>query len=260
MQIETRELVTVFIAGIVILFLLAGYIIYFLFLYQRKQQKYKEEKRARELMFQEELLRSQLEIKEQTIQHIAHELHDNLGQVASLIKIHLNTLRLDDPDQTRQRIEETKDLVRQLIADVKALSLSMDSTRTVHLGIVTGLEHEIDRVNKTGQFEARLELEGDLPTLDKQTTVILYRMMQEILNNSVKHSGAKLIVLSLKATEKLFTLVCKDDGVGFDLEEKNRSGGLGLLNLKARARLINAELNVHTAPEKGSIVSIELPI
>jgi signal transduction histidine kinase len=85
-------------------------------------------------------------------------------------------------------------------------------------------------------------------------------MTQEVINNMVKHSKAKQIDISLRTTDKLFILACKDDGVGFDLEEKSNSAGAGLKNLKSRALLINANLYIQSVPGSGSQVTIELPL
>nr|WP_236676047.1 ATP-binding protein [Chryseolinea lacunae] len=206
------------------------------------------------------LLQSQLEIKEQTLQHISHELHDNLGQVASLIKINLNTLQLHDEQKALQKIEDTKELVRQLITDLKSLSVHLNSDWAVQVGLLRGLENEVERLNKTGQWQASLKQEGPLPDLDANTTIFLYRMAQEILNNTIKHSSGKHVAVSLCTTGNLFTLVFTDDGVGFDPEEKTKSGGSGLMNLQHRARLIQATLNIQSAPANGTSIAIELPL
>ncbi len=99
-----------------------------------------------------------------------------------------------------------------------------------------------------------------MPVIDKDKAVILYRMAQEVLNNSVKHSGAKQIKVSLTSTGNLFTLAFSDDGVGFNAEEKMNSGGAGLINLQNRARLINAQLTMNSTPGNGSTVTIQLPL
>ena len=200
-----------------------------------------------------------MEIKEQTLQHISYELHDNLGQVASLIKINLNTLNLDDKGKSLEKIAETKELTRQLIGDLKSLSVSLGSGRIVQTGFVKLLEIEIERLNKTGQFSGNLIQQGNLPMIQNDKVVILYRMAQEILNNSVKHSSAKQITVSLTSSGNLFTLAFSDDGVGFNIEEKMNSGA-GLVNLQNRARLINAQLIMQSTPGNGSQVTIQLPL
>jgi len=235
-------------------------IIISIYRYNKKQQKHAQEKIHLQSQFSHALLQSQLEIKEQTLQHLGYELHDNLGQVASLIKINLNTLHLDDAERAAQKIEDTKELVRQLITDLKSLSISLNSDRVAQQGLEKSLENEKERLTKTGQFIVTLEKQGSIPVLDANTTTILYRMAQEIINNIVKHSGAKHIRILLTAAEKLLTLVFIDDGVGFDQQEKIKSGGSGLMNLQSRAKLINAQLFIQSTSEKGTTVSIEMPL
>lgn len=259
-HLQNDEVVfTILIAGFVFLALVAFIIVFILF-YQKRRSAYIHELNAVKAKFQETLLRSQLEIKEQTLLHISRELHDNLGQIASLIKINLNTLNLNETDNAGKKIGETKELVRQLISDLKSLSISLNSDRVVQSGIVGSIETEIERLNKTGEFQAELRIHGQVAPLGANTTIILFRMVQEILNNTVKHSAAKRITLTFYSTENLLTLVCADDGIGFDLEEKKGSGGSGLLNLQNRAKQIDARFSISSSPQTGTTIMIELPI
>lgn len=257
---QTTSAIVGIIAGTIILLLLAGFIFVFLLVFQQRQQKFKIEKQTLRSEFQKTLLQSQLEIKEQTLRHLAYELHDNLGQIASLIKINLNTLQLDDREKSAQKIEDTKELTRQLITDLKSLSVSLNGDLIAKIGLLKGIENEVTRLNKTGQFITQLNVEGLAAPLDESTTIILYRMVQEVINNIVKHSEAKHIEFLVNTSENLFTLVIRDDGVGFDLEEKVNSGGSGLLNLQSRAKLIHAQFSIQSSPGVGTKICIELPL
>jgi len=248
------------IVGVILMLFLAIVFILSIVRYQKRALIYKQERQQLESEFSKILLQSQLEIQEQTLQHISYELHDNLGQVASLIKIHLNTLQLNDQIKAEQKVEEAKELTRQLITDLKLLSVSLNSDRIVQSGLVKGLEIEVDRLNKTGQFESSFYAEGSIPELKSDTTIILYRMVQEAINNAVKHSQATHINITLKVIENLLTLDISDDGVGFNIEEKRKSRGSGMMNLQNRAKLIHADLFIESSPENGTNISIELPI
>ena len=228
--------------------------------YQKSIIKNILEKQRLQSQFSQSLLQSQIEIQEQTLQHISRELHDNLGQVASLIKINLNTLLLSDTQKTESKIEDTKDLTRQLIADIKSLSVSLGSDRISQVGLVKAIETELERLNKTGQFTATYELLGVVPEIDKDKSVILYRMAQEVLNNMVKHSRAKQISISLLVKDNILTLLFRDNGIGFDVEQQENGSGAGFRNLKNRALLINAKLHVQSVPGNGTSITIELPI
>lgn len=186
-------------------------------------------------------------------------MHDNLGQIASLIKINLNTLQLDDKEKSIQKIDDTKELVRQLITDLKSLSVSLNGDLIAKIGFIKGIENEVERLNKTGEFATQLKVDGAVQ-LDENTTIILYRMVQEVINNIVKHSEARHIQFVISVSENLFNLVISDDGVGFNLEDKLTSGGSGLLNLQSRAKLIQAQFSIQSSPGVGTKICIELPL
>ena len=255
-----HEIYFTVIAGGAVMVMLVSIIIIAVVKYQNRIYKHRKEQAQLHAKFSHTLLESQLEIQEQTFRHISSELHDNLGQIASLIKINLFTIELDEMDKAREKIENTKDLTRQLLSDIKSLSVSLSSDRIAKTGLSQALATEVDRLNKTGQFIASFTQGGNLTLLDNDKATILYRMVQEVLNNMVKHSRAKNISVSLNASEKLVILALKDDGVGFSISEKMNSGGAGLTNLQNRAALINALLYVQSSPGNGSQTTIELPL
>lgn len=260
MLLQVSEIQLTIILGSFVVVFFAIILILTIIQYKQRILKHQIEKDKLNQKFSQTLLQSQLEIKEQTLRHIAYELHDNLGQIASIIKINLNTLQLDDQEKSAQKIEDTKDLTRQLITDLKSLSTSLNRDLIAKIGLLKGKENEVNRLNKTGEFVAELKVEGGTLPLDENTTIILYRMVQEIVNNIVKHSAAKHIEFIATFTENLFTLVVSDDGVGFDIEQKLHSGGAGLLNLQSRAELIHAQFSIQSSPRFGTKVCIDLPL
>ncbi|MEO7765834.1 MAG: ATP-binding protein [Ferruginibacter sp.] len=231
-----------------------------IFRYYKRNHQYQQTIAFLEYQKKRELLQSKIEIQEQTLQHISRELHDNLGQVASLIKINLNTLEFSNTARAVEKVEVTRELTRQLIADIKSLSVRLGSDRIAQTGVAKAIETEVERLNKTGEFIAEYKLTGDVPELDSDQSVILYRMAQEILNNMVKHSGAKKINISLNRKDKLFTLSFIDNGIGFNVAESKHASGAGLQNLKNRALLMNAQLHIQSSPANGTTVTIELPL
>ncbi len=259
MEKEYSEITIIIIAGTITFLMLGAFIMLFIFFYQKRHNSHIAEKQLLQTQFHQTLLQSQIEIQEQTLRHISRELHDNLGLAATLIKINLNTLKLDDAAATAEKVEATKDLTRQLITDIKSLSVSLSSDRIAQTGIVKALQTEAERVNKTGLFTANFVFDGNPPNIENDKAIILYRMAQEVLNNSIKHSHAKQISINLTVSESLFTLAISDDGNGFDLS-KHSSSGSGLTNLQQRASLINASLSMQSSPGNGSRVFIEMPI
>jgi two-component system NarL family sensor kinase len=258
MQAFDQGILIIIVSSIFVLLLIVAFLL-FINSYTKRNMAYKLERLQLESHFEQALLRSQLEIREQTLTNIASELHDNLGQVASLIKINLNTLQLDDKARSETKIADTKDLVRQLINDLKSLSVSLNSDRVTHLGLMASLENEMERLNKTGYLEASLHVDTAMPALDPNATIILYRMLQEIINNILKHSSARHVQINIRSAGSSMTIECIDDGIGFNKEERLKSGS-GLTNLQNRAKLINAQFQIHTAPGKGTRVTIDIPL
>jgi two-component system, NarL family, sensor kinase len=258
---EKNELFSLLIIGGTVIFtVLISVIIVFLFQIQSKNKKYILEKQQLQSQFTQTLLQSQLEIQEQTLQQVSRELHDNLGQIASLIKINLNTLQLTDLAKATEKVEATKVLIRQLLTDLKTLSVNLGSDRLNQLGLVKALQAEVDNLNKTDAFIAEFVTEGVIPDIDDDKSIIFYRMAQEVLNNMVKHSKAPLIKLSVSFSENLFTLAFTDNGTGFDVAAKMESGGAGLKNLQNRAQLINATLIIDSQPGQGTHISIQIAL
>ncbi|HEY0742180.1 MAG TPA: ATP-binding protein [Chryseosolibacter sp.] len=249
-------IIAIFVATILLL-ILSSFGIIFTVIYKKKQQAFQNEKRILEARFQEELLQAQLEIHENAMRHLAHELHDNIGQIASLVKINLQSLGVEQPPMIKEKITETVDLTRQMITDIKHISANLNGDRIAQLGIVKCMETEVDRLNRTGQFNVIFERDGSLGSWDERTSVILFRMTQEILNNIVSHSGGRHIQIRFFETENLVTLIFRDDGTGFDVNEKIGKGS-GLLNLKNRAQVINAQLSIVSTIGAGTTVTIEI--
>ncbi len=226
----------------------------------RKRRRENEELRVR---FSEQLLASKVEIQEQTLQHVSRELHDNLGQVASLIKINLNTVQLKNPEAAEEKLRNTKDLVKQLIMDLKQLSVSLSTDKINKIGLVQALKLEEDKLLKTGLFVTELTYPDNMPVIDAEKEIIIYRMVQEILNNTIKHSEATKISLAVQYTNGMLTLLISDDGKGFDVAKKlSEPGemGNGLLNLKGRAKVINATYGIDSVVGEGTISKISIAL
>ncbi|MBG6129516.1 signal transduction histidine kinase [Aquimarina sp. EL_43] len=255
-KIDEDILISV-IAGSILLSVLCIFIVVFTMLYFKKRKQNKQEREQLASEFAATLLQSQLEIKEQTLQNIGRELHDNLGHTASLIKIYLNTIKFDDIVSAEKRISDSKELLKQLIKDLKLLSLDLNGDRVIQQGLCVAIANDLDKLNKITTLTTNLKITGKEFVLPSESVIILYRMSQEIMNNIIKHSEATEVIVEFKFLENLLTLVFHDNGVGFSFDEKLNKWGNGLLNLRNRAKIINAAFNVESS-EKGTTVIIEI--
>lgn len=249
-------------AGAVLLCVLFGFIFYFIYTYKRKQKENLIEQSTLKMQFDKELLSTQLEIQEQTLKNISQEIHDNIGQALSLAKLNLNTIPLITDETAQQKIINTKELVSKAIVDLRDLSRSLDTDYVQEMGLQRAIEYELEMIRKTGIAQIEMNSEGSPFRLDKQKELILFRIVQEVLNNIVKHAKAGKINVRTVYQADNFQLTISDDGQGVDLtplNENNHSGfGLGIRNMHNRAKLIGAEFNMSSTLGTGTIVKIIL--
>lgn len=247
------------ILGFLVLLLTVFFIVVLLAVRYRRKKRENEELRSQ---FSEQLLKSQLEMQEQTLQHVSRELHDNIGQIASLVKINLNTIRLDDPQKSAGKLENTKELIKQLMTDIKLLSTSLNGDKLAKVGLFNALQNEADKISKTGAFASSFTQHDNIPPVNDEKAIIVYRMVQEILNNAMKHSGATYINIDAYYRQNSFILSVSDDGKGFNVAEKladKKDTGNGLINLQERAKVIKATVQFESAPGKGTTTTITTP-
>lgn len=247
-----------------LLFLLLSIFIFtFSSLYIKKRKQYKIDKAALHAQYQQEILQSQLEIQNQTLQHISGELHDNIGQLLSVARLQLNMLE-EEETATPAQIREVNDVVDKTIQELRGLSKSLDGDFVKDFGLMESLSHELQRIRATGKYQTEIIVEGEPYRLEGQKEIVLFRVVQEILNNTLKHAAAKNITVTLHYEPAQFTLTVQDNGKGFDYEQVMRremsQSGAGLRNIKRRTELVGGSCQIESAPGEGTKVTLQLPI
>ena len=133
------------------------------------------------------LLQTQLEIQEQTLKTISQEIHDNIGQVLSLAKLNLSRMDINKQDQLKEKIADSKNLVSKAIQDLRDLARSMNTDNITAMGLAKALEYEVEMLRKTG-FVVSFDVNGNVVRQEPQKELILFRIIQEIFNNIIKHA------------------------------------------------------------------------
>jgi len=259
---ESPEIIITLIAGTSTLLLLGALMISFLFLYRKRHRRLLQERQQLKLSYERELLKSQLEIQEQTFRQISLEIHDNIGQVLSLAKLNLATMDPSHPSNLEQKISDSKKLVSQAIYDLRNLSHGLSTDYITDLGLARAIEHELEMVRKSGDYETLFECDGESYSLDKQQELIIYRIIQETLNNIIKHAASQKIIIHLRYSPEELALSITDNGKGFDLTPLNHepSYGLGIKNMYNRARLMGAGFQISSTLGQGTSVTIVVPV
>jgi signal transduction histidine kinase len=227
---------------------------------QKKQQALHKEQEKMQILFQQELLKTQLEIQEQTFLNISQEIHDNIGQILSLIKINIENMAVNMSNQQSEKLAETKSLIIKVISDIRNLSKILNADFINRIGLPAAIEQQLNLLRKTGQFEIQFGIHGEVTDYDAQSELVIFRIVQELLNNIIKHSEASIIVVSIHYQPEKLTIVVNDNGKGFDIfKAQSANNSLGLLNIKNRIKMVNGYINFDSQLQKGTTVLIELP-
>lgn len=215
------------------------------------------EQEALQSNFRQELLKAQNEIQEQTLTHVSREIHDNITQVLSFVKLNLALTNNLAAEEVAIKVDESRKLVAQAITDLRDLSKSLSYDQIVQLGLAQTIAFECERINKSGIVAVVQEVTGEPYSLGQQRELVLFRIFQEAINNALKHAGAKQVTVGLQYSQNLCNLTIADNGAGFD-SAGDHSLGSGLRNMHNRAALIGAVATIHSQPGKGCCIKITI--
>ena len=244
--------------------LLVMFLTSFFFVYQKRMFKHRQDLAEAREAYQRELLQSQLETQNQTLEYVGQELHDNIGQMLSVAMLHLNGLEEELAQSTHQSaVRRMVESIEGTITAVRQLSKTLDKSTVKRFGLTESLNLELERIRQTGRYQTSLQVLGQPYALGDEAGIILFRMAQESLNNALKHARAKNLTIEADYQPDAFTLNILDDGQGFDqtkvaARELSQSGS-GLHNLRQRAQLLGGTCTIDSRPGAGTRVSIMLP-
>jgi two-component system NarL family sensor kinase len=209
---QNPEIYFVTVIGIALGLLLVGFIVSILLLYQRRQRRQEEEMVRMKDLYEKEALLSQLEIQENTFKAIAQELHDNIGQMLSVVKITLSALPLEKEHQAYELVMNSQQVLHKAVSDLSNLTKSLHTERIADLGLVESIRFELDAIKSAGIIKVHFSKEGYEYSFDEQKGIFLFRMFQETLNNTLKHSGANSLTVKLSYQDDLFEMLIQDNG------------------------------------------------
>lgn len=242
-------LITYSVIGITIIIIIVVLFVVF----QKRKEQLIQDKRLAEQRLLQEIANTQIEIKEATLRNISWELHDNIGQLLSVAKIQLNHI-----EGQEEAINEVRHTLSKSIKELRALSKTSNPEFLEKINLVEALDLEINRFNRLNFIKGTLEIKGALFELNKNTNLIVFRIIQEFFSNAIKHSKATELATILDYTTDFLYISVSDNGIGFDVE-KNQTEGIGLMNIKNRVKLINAESSLTSVINEGTQLTIKIP-
>jgi two-component system NarL family sensor kinase len=265
MQNQNQEIFFVIFMGTLLALLLVGFIMSMFFFYQRKRQKQQRELVRLKEEYEQEVLRSQLEIQETTMKTIAQELHDNVGQTLSVIKLWMSMAPIEKDHEAYEGVQNSKEMLHKVIRDMADLTKSLHTDRIADIGLSEAINFDLASIRRAGILKINFDTQGEEFHFPDQKSIFIFRMYQEMMNNIIKHSQATHVNVSLiYSGDDTFVLKIRDDGVGFDVQVKKNSdsgsSGLGLKSMRNRAKMIGAELDIQSEVGKGTDISVTVPL
>lgn len=257
---DKTEIITFISISSLIIAVFIGALFIFVVEYRKKKQYQLNEEQEIKLQHQQELLSTQFEMQTQTMQYIGREIHDNVGQKLTLASLYTQQLAYENKaPQITDKIEHISQIINESLAELRQLSKSLTDDSITDNSITTLLQQECNKVNDIQKCRVDFNCDQQNIILSYQTKSILVRIVQEFLQNSIKHSGCAYIDASLSMNNNSVCLQLKDDGKGFDLE-KVGGNGIGLNNMKKRAEMINAIYTLESKAGSGTKLNIEVPL
>jgi len=253
------ELIIVLILFNIFFILFVSAVIVYIRKYQQRKKEYMNEIEVKNEIHKREILATQLEIQQATMQQIGRELHDNIGQKLTLVSLYTQQLLYENRvPEVSERIDQISQIINQSLQDLRSLSKTLTDDNINQKEIVTLIQEEVDNTNTFKRCHVSFEhnfKQLDLGFVHKN---VLLRIIQEFIQNSIKHANCKNIFIKLNTSEEiLWELNLRDDGIGFNSTEIT-SNGIGLTNMKNRAAIIGADFSLESQKNTGTTLNIIL--
>jgi signal transduction histidine kinase len=252
MDLLSQEITIIFIASAFFLIVAIGIVVLFL-VYQKKQLQYILEKKELSNRFQKELMKIKNETQEETLSHLSGELHDNIAQLLGSAKMLVGVANRTTQSEV---LTQADSALSKALTEVRSLSRSLNTQWLEKFNLIDNLMDEVTRINSSNQLSVVFNHPNqiDLP-IEKQ--IMLFRMVQEAFQNSIKHGNASAILIKANQQEDKLTFTIEDNGKGFNISETKQ--GVGMININYRAQLLGGSAR-WTSAEAGTQVLIELPV
>jgi two-component system, NarL family, sensor kinase len=201
--------------------------------------------------------------QEEERRRLARELHDDLAQRLTVFAIDVGRLGqqlMGSPAPVQEALREMQNSIVRISEDVHSLSRQLHPSILDDLGLIKAVEAECARFSRREGIDVVFNHENFPRVIPKDVSLSLYRIIQEGLRNISKHACAEHITVSLKGLDHNVLLSVQDDGIGFDWAEVKENPGLGFSSMRERARLIHGELSIQSQPEKGTVITLRVPL
>jgi signal transduction histidine kinase len=208
---------------------------------------------------EKKIMQASIDGQEREREEIGRELHDNVNQILTTARLYLETIH-ETPNEQESIIRRCGEIITTAIEEIRKLSRNMTQSFYKEIGLKLSIEDLLENIR---QLPERIHVSFDFfvpaePLLDDKLKTTLFRIVQEQLNNILKHAAASSIRVALQQEEDMLFLRIIDDGTGFDTRKKRE--GIGINNIISRAELFNGQVNIESAPGKGCALIVNFPM
>jgi signal transduction histidine kinase len=256
---KTEIIVTIILFNLFFILFIVG-IVVFIRQYKLKKKEHIGMLTSQKEAHQKELLATQIEIQQQTMQHIGREIHDNIGQKLTLASLYTQQLAFENKaPNVKDSIENISAIINQSLEELRELSKSLTDNSIAKKSICKLINAECEKINELKIGKINFTCANKKIDLSYELKAILVRITQEFIQNSIKHSKCKLITVNLREVENKIMLDLTDDGIGFE-SDKMYANGIGLANMKKRTEMLGGIFNLKSTMNIGTKLEIEIPL
>lgn len=257
MPAKNEELFYAFVIGTGVFLILVVLVLLVVFLHMQRIKRFHIERDFIKAQHDQELLKTQLEIQEQTLTHISQEVHDNIGQTLSVVKVYIGSITTEN-EAVQSKVGYSFALLTKAIQDLRNLSHHLNTDYIHENGLLNCIVHELEIIRHSGTLKVEIKIQDCSLSLTKEQDIVLFRVMQELLTNVLKHSKATQLEFFAECTPGL-CMTLSDNGVGFNPQALEKDKGIGLKNIEKRINLIGGSVTFHSVVDGGTTTTIELP-
>jgi signal transduction histidine kinase len=254
---KTEITIFIILANLIILIFISGIII-FILQYRKRKLEYEKEKVRIEEQHRLDMLNSHIVIQQQTMQFIGGEIHDSVAQKLTLASIYSQKLEFENKyPGIADKINAISEIINDSLAELRDLSKTLTDNRIQQTSLTDLLRQECERLNDAGVCKATFvsDFGNEMSVTVKS---FLLRVLQEFIQNSLKHAACNQINIRIEANNDGLSVVASDDGKGFD-SSNIHSKGIGLNNMSRRIRLIGGNFNLESKPGEGTVLRVFIP-
>jgi signal transduction histidine kinase len=255
---ERKEIQLLIISLSIVFFTLIVILLTLFFYFSKKKNSFLIEQMKSKHYFQSELVKTRIEIKDQTLSEISKELHDNIGQILSVAIMQLNLLLYDEKKIVKPKeLNDLKDIIANALDEIRILSRIINKENTLQCNFIEAIQLDLDKIKKLKKIKCILNWDGISPQINFEHELFIYRIFQEAIHNSLKHSHSETFEITIQTSKDHFLLTLTDFGIGYNTNEL--STGSGLNNMKLRAQLIGASIDINSN-NKGTSIKLIYPL